>query len=104
MVAGALISVVSVLEALTTTVSSRLIVSSCCLGGDGEGLGLGSCAAAATAHKRPRPTAGINPFIPSSLLGCEASTAILAPRPRDERHAMTVRRMSQRELAATANS
>src|SRR2546427_9729637 len=98
MVAGALISVVSVLEALTTTVSSRLIVSSSCLAGEGEGLGLGSCAAAADAHKRPRPTAGINPFIPSSfLLGCDVSTPSLTSRPRDERHPLTVRRKSQRE-------
>src|SRR5882672_2016377 len=97
-VAGALMSVVSTLPALTTIVSSRLMVWSCSFWGDGDGLGLGSCAAAAAAvHKRPRPTAGINPFIPSSLLRCEASTAILAPRPRDERHPMTDRRMSQRE-------
>ena len=97
-------SVVSVLEAVTTTVSSRLTVSSCGLAGDGEGLGLGSCAAAATAHKRPRPTAGINPFIPSSLLGGEASTPSRTSRPRDECRPVTLRRMSHRELAATAKS
>src|ERR1700694_4349493 len=74
MVAGALMRVVSTLPAVTTTVSSRLMVCSCSLWGDGEEVGLGSWAAAAAAHKRPRLTAGINPFITSSLLGGEAST------------------------------
>ncbi len=70
-VAGALMSVVSLFDAVTTIVSSRLTVSA---RGDGVGLGLGSWAAAAAAHNRPRLTAGINPLIPSSsLLGCEAS-------------------------------